>query len=297
MTENRVTFVPIEPNMKKEVMNRKQICAVMTGDARYSLSPEMHNNGYEALGISDKFEYIRLSVKPDELKEQMAKIKDSKSNFRGISVGVPHKQAVIQYLDEIDDAAQAIGAVNTIVVDREKNGIVKLKGTNTDWLGFTTALKEKVKNIKGKKFAVVGAGGTARATLFALKKQDPDAHITIYNRTPENAQRLAEQFGCKAFGLANLHEISKVDVIVHATNQGMHGEEPIIPPQYLRPGQVVVEWDYSKEIAETRLEQEAKKRGAIVIEGRKILLGQAVGQFELFTGYKAPVEMMEKPLV
>ncbi len=279
----------------EQISGQTQVCAVITKDASYSLSPLMHNTAYEAAELAGKFIYVGHSVAAEGLKAAIEGIR-SLGNYRGLSIGVPHKQAVREYLDEIDQAVSAIGAINTVVIDR-KAGNAHLTGLNTDWKGIMTPLKAAIleqsgkTSLKGQKVAVFGAGGAARAAVYGVSQDGAD--VTIFNRTSSRATELASEFGCQAQSLADLKDLSGFDIILHATNQGMHpGESLVIPPDSIRDGQVLFDFVYSRNIPETDLIKEARRRGAIVIQGREMLLYQGVAQFELFTGREAPVEAM-----
>ncbi len=258
---------------------QKKKAAVLKGDY-LSLSPKIHTAGYEAIGKTDLFEYSERTRTLEDLPSEIAEYKNPENNYTGISVGAPFKKAVMEHLDEIDEAATQIGAVNTIVVDT-KDGKTILRGTNTDWIGFVDAVKE-FGEIEGKNIAIIGAGGAARASIFGALKEKP-LEITVFNRTPERAQALAEEFGVKVGSESEKADLSQFDIVVNATSVGMHGEEPYVPTQHIRPGQIVVEWDYSRDLPETQLEKKAKELGAVVVPGRMILLHQAKDQFSQFT--------------
>jgi shikimate dehydrogenase len=163
---------------------KTKICMVIGDPIAHSLSPQLHNAGYQALGIDDKFVYIAAQVKVNHIEDFIKGIRAM--NIRGVSCTMPHKLAVMKYLDVIDETAKTIGAVNTIV---NQEGI--LTGYNTDWLGAVTPL-EKLTSLKNKEVAVLGAGGAARAIIFGLTKKG--AKVTIFNRTREKAEEIAKEF-------------------------------------------------------------------------------------------------------
>lgn len=276
-----------------QFLNDFIVCGVMTGNATYSLSPKMHNSAYEKLGLGKKYLYVAHSVSEEGLEPAIQAIRDI-PNYRGISVGVPHKQTVIPLLDEIDDAARKIGAVNTIVIEREDSRVV-LKGTNTDWIGIREPLRQRI-DLKGKKVAILGAGGAARAAVYAVLQEGATA--TILNRTLENAQKLAKDFNCEAKPLDDAKAIQEADVIIHATKLGMSKDDPLpISPKYIEPRHVLFDVVYHRELDETNLAKAAKQKGATVIEGREMLLWQGVEQFRLFTRHDAPVEVMRQAIL
>lgn len=282
------THTEYEPQLAE-----KNICAVITAKATYSLSPAMHNRAYEATGLADRFVYVARSTSPMELNGVIQEVR-SGGNYRGLSIGVPHKQAVMPLLDVIDDAAKKIGAVNTVVIDRV-DGTPVLRGFNTDWIGIREPLKARLE-LKGKKVAVVGAGGAARAAVYAVMQEG--ANTKVYNRTLERAQALGAEFGCQAGSLDELSEIQEADVIIHATKLGMQLDDPLlIPIEFIKPHHVLFDVVYTREFEETDLAIAAKEQGATVIQGREMLLWQGVEQFRLFTGLDAPVEVMRGAIV
>lgn len=269
-------------------MNKtKKICLVIGDPVEQSLSPQMHNAGYKALGIDDKFAYISALVKAEDITYSVAGMRAF--HFRGMSCTTPHKQSVMEFLDIIDPVAQKIGAVNTVVND---NG--KLTGYNTDWTGVVTAL-QNVTEIKGKKVALIGAGGAARAMVYGLVNNGAD--VTIYNRTLEKSEQIAHDFSCKAETLNKLNQILEADIIINATTVGMTPNEANspVPDAYLRKNHIVLDAVYFPK--ETLLLRQAKAKGATVISGLDMLLYQGAAQFELYTGHKAPVDVMREALI
>jgi len=261
-----------------------KICLSIGFPIKTSKSPSIHNAGFKKLGIDDQFIYLRAEVKPENLKMAIDGVRGL--DIRGVSVTMPHKSEVIKYLDEIDKTAKEIGAVNTIV---NNNG--KLKGYNTDCLGALTALEKKTK-VRGKKVAIIGGGGVARAIVYILVKKG--ARVKIFNRDLKKAENLAKEFGCEYAGLDLLEEIQGMDIIINATSVGMNENKSLIDKNFLNKKQIVL--DIITSPYETRLLKDAKSKGAKVIYGYEMLLYQGVEQFKLYTGFKAPVEAMRKAL-
>ena len=262
------------------------ICSYIGDPSKYSLSPLMHNAGYEELGIQNQFIYVSRLVRADELEQFINNFRNN-PQYVGLSVGIPHKQQVMQYLDKIDEVAKKIGAVNTVV---KQDG--KLKGYNTDYLGIITPLKEKVQNLNERKVAIIGAGGTARASAYALIIEG--AIVTIFNRDVEKAKKLSKDFNCEYDSLDHIDKVSNFDIIINATSVGMNSKDlPIIPSNLVRASQIIFDVIYPS----TLLIEQAKKQGAVTISGLEMLLYQGVAQFELFTGKKAPIEQMRKTLI
>lgn len=266
-----------------KITARTQICGIIGDPVDHSLSPVIHNTAFEALGLD--FLYLAFPVKDIE-----AAIKGVRAlGLRGINVTVPHKQAVIQFLDEVDDEAQAIGAVNTIVNERGK-----LKGYNTDAPGFMAALTKISRDIKVKHIVVLGAGGAARAALYRLVRAG--ARVTVLNRTREQAELLVKELGGEAGSIDSLTmAIANSDIVVNATSVGLHGvNESLVPKEILRKGLVVFDLVYHAN--GTQLIRDAMIAECVTIPGTELLLEQAYLAFKLFTGHDAPVEVMKGAL-
>lgn len=262
--------------------NLTKICLSIGFPIKSSKSPSLHSIGYKALGIEDKFVYLRAEVKPEDLKMAVDGVRGL--GIKGISVTMPHKQEVMKYLDKIEETAKKIGAVNTIV-----NNDGSLTGYNTDWVGAVNALKQKTE-ISDKKIALIGAGGAARAIVFGLTKKG--AKVKIFNRTLGKAKKLAGEFGCGFGGIREIREVRDFDVIVNATSVGMNENISPIDKKYLHKNQIVFDVVYSPK--ETKLLKDAKEKGARIVYGYEMLLYQGVEQFKLYTGLEAPVKEMEE---
>lgn len=270
----------------KPISAKTKICMVIGDPIEHSLSPLIHNTGYKTLGIDDEFVYVAANVKIKNIKACAEGIRAL--GIRGVSCTMPHKLEIMKYLDKIDPTAKEIGAVNTIVND---NGV--LVGYNTDWLGVVEPLKIRT-SLSNKKVAVIGAGGAARAIVYGLREME--CLVTIYNRTLQKAELLAQDLCINAKPLSELDELRNTDIIVNATSVGMAPKvlESPIPKQYLSKHHIVFDAVYNP--ARTQLLKDAQDKGAAVIHGFEMLLYQAVAQFELYTGCKAPVEEMKKVL-
>ena len=243
----------------------------------------MHNAAYKAAGVP--FVYVAFGI--ENTREAVLGVRYL--GFRGLGVSMPHKIEIMQYLDAIDETAATIGAVNTVVND---NG--HLTGYNTDWIGAMRAIEEKT-DIAGKRSIVIGAGGAARAIVYGLVKRG--SQVTIYNRTADKGQRLAEDFGVEfGGGLDALSSAHDYDILVNATSVGFHAsDESIVPPTILSEGKVVLDVVFIP--PESRLVRDAKARSCIAIPGTRMLIHQASYQFELYTGQQAPFEVMEEALL
>ena len=254
--------------------------------AENSMSKYMHNPSFNAKKLN--FAYISFKVKGNELGDFINNFK--KFNFKGASVTVPHKVAIINYIDSIDETAKQIGAVNTIVNDKNK-----LAGYNTDYYGAAEALKEKT-SLKGKRALVIGAGGASRAIIYALKKEK--SHITIINRTNENAKELAGEFDVQYGKFENKKQLIKEnEIIINATSVGMkpNVNESIINENELTEGKVLMDIVY--EPSETKLIKIARKKKCIAITGGRMLFYQATGQYKLWARQEPDFKLMEKSLL
>jgi len=269
-------------------INAKTKTILIIGDpVEHSLSPQMHNAAYESLGIDGEFVFVTANVKPENLQNAILGIRAMQ--IHGITVTHPHKLAVMRYLDTVDETAKKIGAVNTIVNDK---GI--LKGYNTDWLGILTPL-EKITKLTGKKVAILGAGGAARAMAYAVSSKG--AKFTVYNRTLNNAQKLAQEFGGEARILSQISEVKDADIILNASSIGMQPLEnkTPLPKKYINSKHIIFDAIYAP--YETQLLKDAKEKGAKIIHGTEMLLYQGMAQFKIYTGKKAPEKVMGKAIM
>jgi shikimate dehydrogenase len=276
-TENKT------PEAVAEAIVNIRICCLIGDPVEHSLSPIIHNAAYKALGLN----YAYIALRTSDIKRTIADIK--RQNIRGVSVTTPHKVKIIPYLDRIDDAAKAIGAVNTIVND---NG--RLTGYNTDGEAALKVLEE-LTSVGGKKVVLVGSGGAALAIANTLKEKK--VNLIILNRTEAKARELAEKVGAEDYGgLDKIALVSKADILINATTVGMspNTEETIVPQEFLHPQLTVFDIVYNPK--KTRLLREARAKGGNVVYGYKMLLYQAAQQFQLFTGQPAPIKVMESVL-
>ena len=258
----------------------------------HSFSPPMHNAAFEELDLD--YAYVAFDVNPDDLK---AAIQGAQSlNIRGFNVTIPHKVNVMEYLDELDEVAELIGAVNTI-------DFKSLKGYNTDGIGAVRAIEE-VSSIKNKNVVIAGAGGASRAISFYIAKYGAEA-ITILNRNESKAQRLASDVSnSNLIDSVNSDSIGKIadyvndaDILIDTTPLGMHphvDDEPIVRAEEMHDDLVVFDAVYNPN--ETVLLKEAVKAGAKPVYGIKMLLYQGAESFRIWTGRDAPIDVMEHAL-
>lgn len=269
----------------KELLTQR--CAIIGDPIEHSLSPLLHNTGYAALGID--FEYEKIRLLPAQLECFVHTIHDQP--WRGVSVTIPHKVAILPYLDKIDAVAARIGAVNTVV-----NSHGELTGYNTDWFGAFKQVEPLLPAGQRTTALVLGAGGAARGVIYALQRCC--AEVWVSNRTRSKAERLAAEF---AIQLVNWNEIpgrlEDIQLIFNTTPLGMgelSGETPITK-QFLTRAHIICDAVYAP--FKTRLIREAEEVGCRTGLGYQMLLWQGIRQFELFTGQKAPVEAMTQALL
>ncbi|MEE4608568.1 MAG: shikimate dehydrogenase [Desulfobacteraceae bacterium] len=258
------------------------IYAVIGDPVAHSLSPAMHNRALAACGLPGV--YVGFHV--TDLPAAVAGIRAL--GIRGVSVTIPHKVAVTSLLDEIDETARAIGAVNTIV---NESGV--LKGTNTDGLGALKAL-ETVTAVDGRRVAVLGAGGAARAVAWSLSRAG--AKVALFNRTAAKAAALARQLGSEWGPLTNLAQWG-AEILVNTTPVGMAPDTEALPadPGVLDPATVVMDIVYNP--METALLTAARRRGCPIVDGAHMFVFQGAAQFERWTGVAAPVAVMRQAVI
>jgi shikimate dehydrogenase len=240
----------------------------------HSRSPAMMNAAFAELGLD--WRYLRLPVAEDLFGRVVPALPGS--GFRGANVTIPHKLAAHQSADELSPAAEAIGAVNTLVFDGGR-----ILGDNTDAGGLIDALQME---LAGRTALVLGAGGTGRAAVWALREAGAD--VSVWNRGAERAAELAAELGAR-----HTASPTQADVLVNATSIGMRAED--LPEQLgltqLEP-EVVVDAVYGTE--PTALCRWAERRGARVVDGLELLLRQGARSFERWTGERAPLETMRR---
>lgn len=263
-----------------------QLFGVLGTHVQHSLSPIMHNAGYQVRGINAVYVPLRASAVQDAFAGLKA------LGFTGVSVTVPHKETIMPMLDVIDPVAKKIGAVNTLVFSRKEERTVCCLGTNTDWIGANQALAE-VATLAGSKVLVLGAGGAARAIGFGL--QEAQAEVYLANRSEDKGRKLAAELGCNFVSLQDLPAL-RADILVNATAVGMTPEANKTPidASFLRHFSVVMDIVYAP--LKTRLLQEAEAQGCVTVSGVNMLLYQAMEQWRLWFGEEAPKAAMREAL-
>jgi shikimate dehydrogenase len=272
---------------------RTNVCCAIGDPIEHTISPIIHNKAFQKLDLN--FVYVAFRVSEKMLKGAIDGMRAF--NIRGMNVTIPHKVKVMDYLDSVDEVAGDIGATNTIV---NNNGT--LVGFNTDGEGALRSLAKYGILLKGTKVLVLGAGGAAMAVIYSIAKEKPDS-IMILNRTEEKAEELADRVSVKT-GVPvkarkledqSLKEyIGEADLMINCTSVGMapNINETLVPKNLLRKGLVVMDVVYVP--FETRLLKDAKEVGAVVIPGVDMLVNQAASAFEIWTGQKAPIDVMKE---
>lgn len=265
--------------------------AVIGDPIDHSLSPNIHNAAFRHLQLEHT--YIAYRIPVGELAAGIDALKAIK--IAGFNVTIPHKIEMMKLLDEMDTTCKVIGAVNTVLND---NG--KLKGYNTDMIGFLDPIKKKNLAIEGSQVLLLGAGGAARAIVTAMVKEKA-GKITIANRTQENAKELTE-FAKKIGGNVDVSSIQEVNeliadykFIINSTSIGMKNESSPISTEKISKNTVV--YDIVYQPMNTDLIKKSKENGATIIYGYEMLLSQAACSFEIWHKMEAPYDVMKKALL
>lgn len=268
----------------KHLTRDSMVLGIIGNPVGHSRSPLMHNAALKSLNrdgvylpfeVDDVDSFVCDFIQP--------KTKKLDWNMRGLSVTIPHKLAIIPHLDFVDVTANAIGAVNTVVIEGEQ-----LHGYNTDVIGAMKPLDEMI-DVKNARVAVIGAGGSARAICYGLRERGAD--VTIYARDLKKAQSLADEFKARMAPLESFN--GEADVIINCAPIGMRGHsegQSLIKAESLKSVKLVYDLIYTPE--ETALLRDAKQAGCQTLGGLAMLVGQAAEQFRLWTGLEAPVDVM-----
>ncbi|MCY7344775.1 MAG: shikimate dehydrogenase [Pyrinomonadaceae bacterium] len=285
----------IEVYRVKELNEETEVYGILGGNTSVSLSPYIHNEAFKfhnlnavfvPLQTKDLNGFMRRMVKPETREVEL--------NFKGFAVTIPHKQSIIKHLDFIDETARKIGAVNTVkIIDG------KLHGYNTDAHGFIEPLKTCYGDLTAVKVAVLGAGGAARACLYALQKED--ANVTIFARDLSKSQKLVEDFQVELKELPTAKtqkpktDFKDFDILVNTTPLGMRGEaEGETPAVAAQLAGLQLVYDLVYVPFKTRLLAEADLAEVPKIGGLAMLIAQAMEQQKIWTGRDAPMLEMSR---
>jgi shikimate dehydrogenase len=274
------------------VSAKTQTCAIFGHPVGHSLSPAIHNAGFQGLGLD--FVYVAHDVGPERLPEAMAGIRAL--GYRGLSVTIPHKVAALALVDDLDPVARAIGCLNTVV-----NEGGRLKGYNSDGLGALGALRGANADPVGAEVVVVGSGGAARAISMTLAMQAPPRRLVILGVDAPEYRRLEADL--RALGTTDVQSLPldgaslceclpRAKFLLQTTPIGMSPdvERTPVPAEFLHGDLVVFDAVYTPR--KTRLLRDAEGVGATTVSGLEMFLGQALVQFRLFTGHEPPESVM-----
>lgn len=256
--------------------------AVLGDPVSHSLSPTMHNAALSHVGYNG----VYLAFRVENIGSAVSGIRSL--DIKGASITIPHKVAVMAHLDELDDTAKKVGAVNTVV---NRQGV--LTGYNSDGLGAVKALSETT-TLKDKDVVIIGAGGAARAIGFGIISAG--SRVTVINRTASRGEKLAKDLGAEFQPIANLKN-TKCQILINTTSVGMAPDIHAMPVRQkdLDPSMLVMDIVYNP--VKTRLLKMAEAIGCNVMDGVSMFVYQGAFQFELWTGIKAPNEAMRKAVL
>jgi 3-dehydroquinate dehydratase / shikimate dehydrogenase len=273
----------------KEHDENTGVYGIVAGNTSYSVSPWMHNAAFKAAGLNSVFVPLQVADLGAFFSRMvLPETREVDLSFKGFSVTNPHKQTIIPFLDEVDETAARIGAVNTVKIEDGK-----LYGYNTDAPGFVTSLKQAFGDLAGVRVAVYGAGGAARACIYSLQQEG--AVVTLVGRNQEKGQMLADEFEIEFLTPSSVNHplAADFDIVVNATPLGTAGSSvnfAILEAEQLRGIKFVYDLVYNP--SETTLIREAKAAGVPTIGGLEMLIAQGVKQFEIWTGSTAPIDAM-----
>ena len=277
------------------ITGKTKVAAVIGNPIEHSLSPPMHNAAYKQMGMD--YVYVAFKIEKDNLSHLIESAKTM--GLVGLNVTIPYKTDIIEYLDEVDDTARRINAVNTI---RFNDGMAK--GYNTDGTGAVKSI-EKYTELKNKKVLVLGAGGASKAITFTLLNHGINS-LTIANRSRDNAiqliDNLKKQTGFDQISYVDIEKadtiLEDVDIIINTTPIGMYPNvdaDTPIKTEKINENHVVMDIIYNP--LETKLLKNAKDNGATTISGTNMLINQGITAFEIFTDRTPSYESFEKALL
>lgn len=275
-----------------EIGGQTRLVAIVGDPVAHSRSPAMHNAAFRALGLD--LAYVALRVSPESLRAAIGGVRAL--GFAGLNVTVPHKQAIVPLLDRVTPRARAIGAVNTVV----RRGRA-LEGDNTDAEGFLRSLSRLRFRARGRSVVILGAGGSARAVVWALAGAGA-ARIRILNRTPRRALSVAALARGRATvevgpleSAAEPAVVEGADLVVNCTSLGLDGRSAPSVAVEATPERCLF-YDLVYGAAQTPFVRAARRRRRRAVDGKSMLVEQAAAAFRLWTGRRAPIETMSAAL-
>ena len=273
------------------VVEEMRTYCIIGDPVSHSLSPAMHNAAFKSLSMDDV--YIAYKVSSHELESSVESLRSVK--ISGFNVTIPHKIAVLQYLDEVDLLSRKAGAVNTVAsIDG------RFKGFNTDIQGFLQPLLNRGIDFRGLSVLLFGAGGSARAVVTSLSSVTGISKLVVANRNYNKSSELSKQAELQGLtSSVSMIEEAKVmakrfDLIVNATSVGLQSNESILDSEDIDGSSTVYDLVYRPVM--TKLLENAREKGARIIYGYEMLLEQGAQAFEIWTGLKAPIPAMKKAL-
>jgi shikimate dehydrogenase len=277
-----------------ELSGRTRLLGVIGHPVGHTLSPKMHNAAFAASGLD--YVYVPMDVRPEDLPAAVSGLRAL--GFRGFNVTMPHKEAMLPLVDELDEAAEVVGAVNTVVAEERR-----LRGANTDGSGFVEACGESGVSFEEARVLVVGAGGAAAAIGVAVLGEGA-RELRVLNRSRGRAEKLRDRLRGVYPGVGiSVHDASDpeaaaggTDVIVNATYLGMKADDPLpVPADCLSSATAVCDAVY-RPGGETRFIRLAKERGLRAVPGGRMLLYQGVKAQRIWTGEEPDVRAMSDAL-
>lgn len=274
------------------MLGNTRVLGVFGHPIAHSLSPVMHNAAIRALNLD--YVYVPFHVLPERLEDAVRGVRALE--ITGVNVTIPHKERVIEFLDDVSEHAARIRSVNTVINDDGR-----LRGETTDGLGFLKSAEAAWGGIVGCRVLILGAGGSAKAVAYTLA--EVGCEIVIANRTHERAVELVGGLNAVFGNAAKAVKVQadvlaeatrEADLLVNTTSVGMHPDVDgiPIPPDLLRRGMMVYDLVYNP--LKTRLVCEAESRGARAVTGIGMLVYQGALSLKMWTGREAPIEVMEQ---
>lgn len=271
-----------------------KVVGIIGNPVRHSLSPIMHNKAFSHLGLN--WVYLSFEVEPGRVRSAIEGARDL--GMVGLNVTMPFKMEAVEWVDIKDGSVILTGSLNTLLF---KDG--KIMGFNTDGIGFLNSLREKGIPLQGRKVLLIGAGGAARAVAFVVAQQGV-ARLTVLNRTPQKAHRLAQELrsfkpetevSTASYDLDLALVISDSDLIINATSVGMKDHPGIpIPTDDIDQRHVVYDLVYWP--LRTELLKRSEERGARVVSGLEMLIHQGAESFRIWTGKEFPIPIVREEL-
>ena len=268
-----------------------KVCAIIGNPVKHSKSPVIHNAAFQAAGL----DYVYVAFEVKDLRRFMDGFRTA-GNFTGLSVTIPHKIELIEYLDDIDPVSRAIGSVNT--VSKRPDGSVA--GCGTDGQGALKALEKSGVSIKNARIVIIGSGGAARAVALTLAMERAPQSIILSGIDEASVRSLAADIssacGCSVNTRIGSSAITKndanqTDILINCSPVGMQTHDSPVKTELLHPDMCVFDIVYTPR--ETALIQAAKKAGCkTVVLGEAMFLEQAAAQFKFWTGVDAPIDVM-----